>query len=146
MNVKQVCRVVLMGTLSVSLSIISFAHASAQSRSAKPRPESDRLPSEGQVDGAVAGIVVGLVAGTAVVLYLILRKPTITGCVSSGGNGMTLTADDSKRSYKLVGNTEGVTAGDRVKLQGKKEKSTVSSSPLVWETEKLSKDYGACRL
>jgi len=32
-----------------------------------------------------------------------------------------------------------------VKLQGKKQKSADNSTPFVWETEKISKDYGACR-
>ncbi len=61
-KVKNVCRVVLVGALSVSLSVIPFAHASAQSRSAKPRHESNRLPSQGQVDGAVAGIRIDIYA------------------------------------------------------------------------------------
>jgi hypothetical protein len=57
---------------------------------------------------------------------------------------MTLAADGG-RKYFWAGNTAGVTPGNRVKLQGKKQKSADNSTPFVWETEKVSKDYGACR-
>jgi hypothetical protein len=144
MNMKCICREILIAGLIVTLSMVPFTNAVAQSRAAKPRPESS-LPTKGQVDGAVAGIVVGIVATTAVVVYLLMRKPTITGCVTSGQNGMTLTAENGTHPYALAGNTAGVTPGNRMKLAGKKEKSTANSSPVVWDTEKVSKDYGACR-
>jgi hypothetical protein len=101
-------------------------------------------PSKGQVDASVAGIVAGLVGGTALVVYLLMRKSTVTGCVAAGDHTMTLAADGG-RTYFLAGNTAGVTPGNRVKLQGKKQKSADNSTPFVWETEKISKDYGACR-
>jgi hypothetical protein len=144
MNLKRICRVVVVAFLDFALCAIPFSNVGAQSRSARSRAESSSFPSKGQVDGSVAGIVVGLVGGTAVVVYLLMRKPTVTGCVAAGDHTLTLTADGG-HTYFLTGNTAGVTPGNRVKLQGKKQKSADNTTPFVWETEKISKDYGACR-
>ena len=144
MNLKFSCRVVAIAFLDFALCAIPFSNVEAQSRSARPRTESSSLPSKGQVDASVAGIVAGLVGGTAVVVYLLVRKSTVTGCVAAGDHTLTLAADGG-RTYFLAGNTAGVTPGNRVKLQGKKQKSADNSTPFVWETEKISKDYGACR-
>jgi hypothetical protein len=142
MNVNHVCRVVVAAVLAVSLVALPSTSAEAQSRSQKPRAENTL---KGQVDNDITWVVVGLaVAGTIVVVYLVTRKSTVTGCVAAGDHGMTLAADGG-RTYSLSGNTAGVTAGNRMKLQGKKQKTADNSSPLIWETEKISKDYGACR-
>jgi len=144
MNRRCVRCLVVVAVLDFALCTIPFSNAEAQSRSARPRTESSSFPSKGQVDASVAGIVAGLVGGTAVVVYLLMRKSTVTGCVAAGDHTMTLAADGG-RTYFLAGNTAGVTPGNRVKLQGKKQKSADNSTPFVWETEKISKDYGACR-
>ena len=143
MNLKFICRVVVVAFLDFVLCASPFFNVAAQSRSTRPRTEGG-FPSKGQVDASVAGIVAGLVGGTAVVVYLLMRKSTVTGCVAAGDHTLTLAADGG-RTYSLAGNTAGVTPGNRVKLQGKKQKSADNSTPFVWETEKISKDYGACR-
>ena len=144
MNRRCIRCLVVVAVLDFALCTIPFSNVEAQSRAARPRTESSSFPSKGQVDASVAGIVAGLVGGTAVVVYLLMRKSTVTGCVSAGDHTLTLAADGG-RTYFLAGNTAGVTPGNRVKLQGKKQKSADNSTPFVWETEKISKDYGACR-
>jgi hypothetical protein len=141
MNVTHVCRIAVAAALAVSLLAIPYASAEAQSRAQKPRAE-DTLKTE--VDHDTAAIVVGVVVVTVVAVYLLTRKSTVTGCVVAGDHGMTLAADGG-RTYSLSGDTAGVTPGNRMKLQGKKQKAADSSSPLIWETKKISKDYGSCR-
>lgn len=131
--------------VSVNLTLVPFTAADAQSRSrsSKPAPENS-IPSKGQVDGAIVGIIAGLVVGTIVVVYLLTRKQTITGCVTSNGNGMTITDEKDKRIYTLEGGAAGVTPGDRVKLQGKKIKPQAPDTTYRWQTEKVNQDFGAC--
>ena len=73
------------------------------------------------------------------------KKIVITGCVSSGENGMTLTDEEDRRSYSLSGETAGVKPGDRMKLQGKRLKRKRSNKTQVWETAKIVEDFGVCR-
>ena len=42
------------------------------------------------------------------------KKRTITGCVTSGQNGMTVTDEKDKQVYALSGDTTGIKPGDRV--------------------------------
>jgi hypothetical protein len=60
-----------------------------------------------------------------VTVYYSAKKRSITGCVASAGDGMSVTDEKDKRVYVLSGNTAGVKPGDRMKLQGKKVKPTV---------------------
>jgi hypothetical protein len=80
-----------------------------------------------------------------VVVYLLTRKQTITGCVSSSASALTITDEKDKRVYTMTGNTVGVTPGNRLKLQGKKIKPQAPDKSLVWESQKVSKDFGVCR-
>jgi hypothetical protein len=43
----------------------------------------------------------------------------------------------------LSGNTSGITAGNRLKLRGKK-KRLKGSDQLVWEAKEVVKDFGVC--
>lgn len=95
-------------------------------------------------------IVVAIVAVTAavvVVTVLVIKQAkgrTITGCVNSGDSGMLVTNEKDKHLYVLAGNTAGVKQGQRMTLAGKRIKSN-SGTTLVWETKRISKDFGACR-
>ena len=68
--------------------------------------------------------IVAVTAAIAVVVTIVVihysKKRTITGCVDSGANGMTITDERDQRVYVLSGNTAGVTPGDRTKFQGQK--------------------------
>lgn len=97
---------------------------------------------------AIVGGIVGAVAVVVVVTILAIhysKKRTITGCVSSGANGLNVTDEGDKRIYLLAGNTVGITPGDRVKLHGRKEKSNGPDKTLAWDTEKVIKDFGVCQ-
>lgn len=105
----------------------------------------DKLQSD--ADNIVIGIVV-VVAALVVVTVVAIhysKKRTVTGCVSSGPNGMTVTDEKDRQTYALSGNTVGITPGDRMKLRGKKIKSKGPDKPLVWEAGSVAKDFGVCQ-
>ena len=95
----------------------------------------------------IAGIVVVSVAIAVTVTLLILhhkhREVSITGCVSSGPNGMSLTDEKDKRNYTLTGATAGVKAGDRMALAGHKRNG--NGQAFVFETLRVTGDFGACQ-
>jgi len=147
MIAKYLSRAVVIVAINAALVFAPFtlAYAQARSKASKPTPEKSSLPTRGQIDGALAGIIAGLVVGTVVVVYLLTRKQTVTGCVASGADGMTITDEKDQRTYSIAGDTVDVTPGHRIKLQGKKEKPQGPDKPYVWESQKVSKDSGACR-
>ncbi len=98
--------------------------------------------------GTIAGVTVGVVAGVAVIAIVAIhysKKRTITGCVNSGANGMTVTDEKDKQIYALSGNTTGIKPGDRMKLQGRKVKPKGPDKTLVWEAKDVTKDFGVCQ-
>jgi hypothetical protein len=92
--------------------------------------------------------IVAVTAAIAVVVTVVIihysKKRTITGCVNSGGNQMTITDEKDRQTYRLSGNMVGVTAGDRIKLKGKKVKQKAPGNTLVWEAQQVSQDFGVC--
>lgn len=127
------------GVLIVALSVALSTSAEAQTGSGK-------IVS----NGTIVGVILGVVAAVVVVAYLVIhessKKRTITGCVTSGENGMRVTDEKDKRSYALSGNTADIKPGDRMTLQGKKIKPKNAGKPVVWETKMISKDFGVCQL
>jgi hypothetical protein len=96
-------------------------------------------------DQIVTGIVVVSAAVAVLIIVLVLhhkRKSVITGCVSSGANGMSMTDERDKRIYVLTGESEGVKPGDRMTLDGKLKKV---DKAMVFEARTVTKDFGACR-
>jgi hypothetical protein len=95
----------------------------------------------------VAGIVVVSVAIGVLVTLLVIhykhRKTSVTGCVISGANGITLTDEKDMRTYMLTGDTTAVKPGERMTVAGKWQKET-SGTP-VFEAQNISKDFGACQ-
>lgn len=84
-------------------------------------------PARADLNSDARNIVIGIVAVTAAIAVVVTivvihysKKRTITGCVDSGANGMTITDERDQRVYVLSGNTAGVTPGDRTKFQGQK--------------------------
>jgi hypothetical protein len=102
------------------------------------------------LENAAIAVVVGIVIVTAtvavVVAVLVLRhkhrEVQITGCVGPGAKGMRLKDERDKRIYDLSGDTAGIKVGDRVSLEGKR---THSGTSLVFETQRVARDFGACR-
>jgi hypothetical protein len=105
----------------------------------------DKLQTDGEeiVIGIVA-VAAALVVGTILIIHY-SKKRAITGCVSSGETGMTVTDEKDKQIYALSGNTVGIKPGDRMKLQGKKVKLKSSDKTLVWETKQVNRDFGLCQ-
>jgi len=97
-------------------------------------------------------IVIGIVAVTAtiavVATVLVIhysKKRSLTGCVNSATDGLTLTDEKDGKIYSLSGDTSGIKPGDRMKLKGAKVKPQGPDKRLVWETRDVAKDFGACR-
>jgi len=107
--------------------------------------EASGYPSAGAIVGGIAAVAAAVVIVAVVVIHRSAAKRTITGCVNSGQNGMTVTDEKDKQSYALSGNITGIKPGDRMTLQGKKIKMTHAAKTLVWETRKISKDFGICQ-
>ena len=105
------------------------------------------------MDNTARNIVIGIVAVTAAVAVVITvvimheskKDRTITGCVSSGGIGMTIADERDKQVYALSGNTVGITPGERMSLKGKKAKSKGTNQTLVWVATNVNKDFGVCQ-
>ena len=100
-------------------------------------------PSAGPIIAAIVVTVAAVVIVTVVVIHESTKKRTITGCVNSGANGMTLTNERDKQIYELSGDTTGIKTGDRMRLQGKKEKPKGTDKALVWKATKVTKDFGS---
>ncbi len=98
-------------------------------------------------DTALALAIVGVAAVVIVVVVVIHssnQKRTVTGCVNSAQNGMTVTNEKDKSVYVLSGDTTGVKPGDRMTLHLKKIK-VKGTNTLTWETQKITKDFGVCQ-
>lgn len=104
------------------------------------------------LDNAARNIIIGIVVVTAavavavtvVIMHESKKDRTITGCVKSEGNGMTIADERDQQVYSLTGNTVGITPGDRMSLKGKKAKSK-RDQPRVWVATSLTKDLGVCQ-
>jgi hypothetical protein len=108
--------------------------------------QADQLSDDAR--NAIIGIVavsIALVVIVVVVVHESRKKRTVTGCVTSGANGMSVTDEKDKRIYALSGNTADIKPGDRVTLQGKKAKPNGANAPLAWDINKETKDFGACQ-
>jgi hypothetical protein len=93
----------------------------------------------------IVAVSAALVVITVVIVHESRKKRTVTGCVTSGENGMSVTDEKDKRIYALSGNTADIKTGDRVTLQGKKANPKDAKAPLAWEVNKETKDFGACQ-
>jgi len=122
------------GVLIVAISVVLITPARA-----------DKLQTAGEeiVIGIVA-VSAALVVATVLIIHY-SKKRTITGCVSSGETGMTVTDEKDKQIYALSGNTVGIKPGDRMKLQGKKVKPKSPDKTLAWETREVNRDFGLCQ-
>ena len=99
-------------------------------------------PSKGEVVAIIVGAA-AVITGVGFLIYHETHKhPSITGCVASGADGLTLKNEKDKKVYALSGDSVALGAGERVTLKGKKVKNS-SGKPSV-QVEKLTKDYGTC--
>jgi hypothetical protein len=94
-----------------------------------------------------AGIVVVSAAVAVVVILLIIhykhKKSSVTGCVVSGANGMTIKDEKDRRTYALSGDTAAIKPGDRMTLEGRRRKE--SGANFSFESKTVSRDFGPCQ-
>jgi hypothetical protein len=94
-----------------------------------------------------AGIVVVSVAVGVLVVFLIIhykhKKSSVTGCVVAAGNAVSITDESDKRTYALSGDTGAVKAGQRMKIEGKRQIEKNGTFSL--EVQKVSKVFGVCQ-
>ncbi len=102
-------------------------------------------PAQAYPSGAAVytGIVVVCVGIAVIVTVLVLHHPgkqsVITGCITSGANGLSLTDEKDHRAYALSGDTIGVKPGDRAALKGRRNGKTA-----VFTVRSVARDFGPC--
>jgi hypothetical protein len=99
-------------------------------------------PSNGEIVGIIAGVAAGLTVVGVLVYHQTHKHASITGCVASGVEGLTLQNEKDKKAYALSGDSAALKAGERVTVKGKKVKD--SSGKTSFQVEKLIKDFGGC--
>jgi len=95
----------------------------------------------------VTAAIVVAAAAIAVVVVIILvhhqrRHESIIGCVSTASSGLSITSQSDQRVYRLTGDSGGIKPGERLTVEGKRERSGDS---WVLEVHRLKQDLGACR-
>jgi hypothetical protein len=99
-------------------------------------------PSKGEVVAIIVGLAAALTGVGFLVYHETHKHPSVTGCVASGADRLTLQNEKDKKAYALSGDSAALKAGERVTVKGKKVKD--SGGKPSFEVEKLIKDYGAC--
>jgi hypothetical protein len=92
----------------------------------------------------VGAVAIGAGIGIGV-FYAVRHGHSINGCALSGPNGLELQNRGDQQTYALIGEVAGIKPGDRVRVSGKKEKKS-PGGPQEFLVEKLSRDYGSCRV
>jgi len=104
-------------------------------------------PTGGQI-AAVAAIVGGVVIGTVILVEVNKSHHNVKGCVLAGPNGIEVqTLGDNPTTYTLAGDASKVRVGDLVRLHGSKSKvAKGDTGDRTFKVEKISKDYGPCKV
>lgn len=103
-------------------------------------------PSGGQV-AAVAIGVGAVVIGTVVLIEVNHGHHNVKGCVFSGQNGLQVQTQGDMKTYALTGETANIKVGDLVQFHGTKVKKVKGSAGNgTFTVEKISRDYGPCKL
>jgi hypothetical protein len=111
----------------------------------KPRPASSLIvPTPGQAVGVIFGIAaVGAAIGVGV-YYAARHHQSVTGCASLMPDGLRLESEVDRKVYALTGDLAAVKTGERIRVSGKKLKS--SGAVQLFLVEKLPKDFGPCKV
>jgi len=103
-------------------------------------------PSGGQVTAAAIGVG-AVVVGTVVLIEVHHSHHTVKGCVFSGQNGIEVQTQGGMETYALAGETANIKVGDLVQFHGTKGKKVKDSAgDRTFTVEKISRDYGPCKL
>jgi len=91
-----------------------------------------------------AGVAGGVVAG-GTLLYLARRghqRSYLVGCVTPSSDGNKMLNEKDQKTYSLLAsNGLALETGKRVKVYGKKLRS---SGRLMFDVQRLEQDYGSC--
>jgi len=135
------------GTIA-AVALSAFLLCGMQSSPTGCQPSSQPSgPSEGAVIGTAVGVAAAVVVGAVVLVEVNKAHHTVKGCVTAGADGLLLRSDDEKKTYKLVGASAGTRVGDLIKLHGlKKQKQKDAAGDSTFVVEKITKDYGPCKV
>lgn len=112
---------------------------------ASSRPAKASIPTGSQVVLIFVGVAaIGAAIGVGV-YYAVRQPPSITGCAVAAPNGLSLQNEGDQQTFNLVGDTATFKAGDRIRVKGKKKKKDASGN-RTFLVEKLSKDFGPCKV
>ena len=100
--------------------------------------------SKGEAVAIILGMAAVVTVITVGIVYAVKHKPSITGCAVEGSSGLTLQNEADSQSLVLTGNTAGIRPGDRVKVNGKREKQAKGAATRGFVVANLKHDYGAC--
>jgi hypothetical protein len=99
-------------------------------------------PSKGEVVAIIVSVAAIIAGGGFLIYHETHKHPSITGCVASGADGLTLKNEKDKKVFALSGDFAALGVGERGTLKGKKVKD--SNGKASFQVEKLTKDYGKC--
>ena len=102
------------------------------------------IPTKSDEVWIVVGVLaIGAAIGVGVYLAVRPHSRDITGCASSGPNGLQLVSESDRQTYVLAGELSSIQSGERIRVIGKKQR-TREDRPRQIIVEKLANDYGAC--
>jgi len=98
-------------------------------------------------DAAWIGVAIGAIgAGIGIGIFFAFHHGhSLNGCAVSGSSGLQLQNRGDWQSYALTGEVAAIMPGDRVRVSGKKAKKS-SGGAQDFVVEKLTRDYGACKI
>jgi hypothetical protein len=97
----------------------------------------------GWIGFGVAAIGAGIGIG---VFYAVHHGHSLNGCALSGPDGLELQDRGDQQTYALIGEVAGIKPGDRVRVSGKKAKKKAAGASQQFLVEKVSRDFGACKV
>lgn len=106
-----------------------------------------QIGSVSKGDAAWIGVAVGAIgAGIGIGIYYAFHHGhSLNGCAVSDSDGLQLQNRGDGQTYALTGEVAAIKPGDRVRVSGKKAKKN-GDAAQHFVVEKLSKDYGACKV
>jgi hypothetical protein len=131
----------------VSMAVVTSLIFCGAQTSTQGCANSQPAPTHTGAEAAGIAIVAGVVVGTVVLVEVHRSHHTLKGCVSTSANGLVVQDSSNAKVYSLSGVTADVKVGDEVRVHGTKvkQKKGEVGDPL-FTVEKLSKDYGPCKL
>ena len=145
MNSRILVRFALVITLGTALAASTFAQygGGVPAGGMGGATSGVYMPSKGGYSsGTGIAIGAGAAAGVGLAYFMLRNRGSAEGCVVEAGGGIRLVNEKDNKSYSLNAGDLNLRVGERVKLHGKKIKS--SSGEPAFEASKLVKDYGAC--